>query len=156
MDLTGECRGDRATLSMIVHGLQNLRRMQILQSRAYERDSMCGGRGKNVQDNPNPNPSKYHRATKAANPFLSVSTTTAVPRLRTGNFHISAFRPVYHDRTLSFRRDCKTFERLRFCTTDKSGNTRITIYEIIRTNDVRFHPPDPAIPRSEFQSHTTQ
>ena len=105
MDLTSECRGDRATFSMIVHGLQNLRRMQILQSRADERDSMCGGRGKNVQDNPNPNPSKYHRATKAANPFLSVSTTTAVPRLRTGNFLISAFRPVYHDRTLSFTND---------------------------------------------------
>ena len=85
MDLTSECRGDRATFSMIVHGLQNLRRMQILQSRADERDSMFGGslvvnpahkshdEKKERTDNPNPNPSKYHRATKAANPFLSVS-----------------------------------------------------------------------------------
>ena len=43
MDLTSECRGGRATFSMIVHGLQNLHRVQILQSRSDERDSMFGG-----------------------------------------------------------------------------------------------------------------
>ena len=38
-----ECRGGRATFSMIIHGLQNLHPLQILQSRSDERDSMSGG-----------------------------------------------------------------------------------------------------------------
>ena len=38
-----ECRGGRATFSMIIHGLQNMHPVQILQSRSDERDSMFAG-----------------------------------------------------------------------------------------------------------------